>query len=234
MNQDLVETDQYRLRTVRSFVRREGRITDAQERALADHWPAYGVDDFQRLTDLDALFGRRAPRVLEIGYGTGDNLAAMARAYPATDFLGAEVYRPGVGKALATLVAQRSANVRLVMRDAVELMATLPDASLDAVYVLFPDPWPKLRHHKRRLVSAVFADDIVRVLKRGGRWYLATDDENYAHHMAEICSNEPRLSNLTPAAMWSLRPHIRPLTRFESRGLRAGHVVRDLCFVNLG
>lgn len=220
-------------RAIRSFVTRSGRITSAQERALAELWPKYGVELGTTALDLDALFGRRARRVAEIGFGNGDNLLALAAARPAEDFLGIEVHRPGVGRLLLQLEERGLANVRVICRDAVEVLQHyLGAACLDEFLILFPDPWPKKRHHKRRLIQTAFVTLVAERLGAGGVLRLATDWEPYAAEMLATLSAEPRLRNVA-AAGFMPRPLERSPTRFERRGERLGHQVWDLEFRRL-
>ncbi len=218
-------------RGIRSYVLRAGRITGAQARALEELLPRYGIPFDGRPLDLDAAFGRRAPRVLEIGFGNGDTLVELATASPGTDFLGAEVHPPGVGHCLLAIEAAGLANVRVVMHDAVEVLRDgLAPASLDEVLLYFPDPWPKKRHHKRRIVQPDFAALVASRLKPGGRFRLATDWEPYAAWMLEVLGAAPELRNASPAGGCIERPE-RGATRFERRGRRLGHAVFDLEFV---
>ncbi|MBL6751501.1 MAG: tRNA (guanosine(46)-N7)-methyltransferase TrmB [Nevskia sp.] len=217
------------MRAIRSFVRREGRITPAQKHALEELWPRYGVE-FDGHTPLvpAQMFGRSAPLVVEIGFGSGAHLAAAARGRPDADFLGIEVHRPGVGRLLQDLAAAGLGNVRVICADAVEVLRQgLPAGSVDEIFILFPDPWPKKRHHKRRLIQPGFAALLAQALRAGGRLRLATDWADYAAHMLAVLQAEPRLRN-TAAAGFAPRPATRPTTRFEARGLRAGHAVFDL------
>lgn len=218
-------------RPVRSFVRRAGRLTPSQARALAMLWPRYGVTPVTLPLDLRALFGRAAPVSLEIGFGNGDNLATLAALHPERSYLGVEVHEPGIGHLLLRLEREQLTNVRIARHDAVEVLAHwLPDASLDEVLVFFPDPWPKKRHHKRRLVQPPFLAALARVTAPGARLYLATDWAPYAQQMLEVCTAAPWFDNLAPGEDWSERPEARPPTKFERRGLRLGHAVFDLAF----
>ncbi len=223
-----MDTPEAQRRTVRSFVRREGRITPAQRQALERLLPRYALP--QGLIDLDAAFGRRAPRHLEIGFGMGDQLLALAEAHPEIDFIGVEVYRPGVGRLLARAEAAGLGNLRVACEDAVECLARLPEGALEAIYILFPDPWPKKRHHKRRLIQRPFTDRLARALTPGGRLHLATDWEDYAQWMREVLDETPGLVNLHPEPGFAPRPAWRILTKFERRGLRRGHGVWDLAY----
>lgn len=220
-------------RAVRSFVTRAGRITLAQERALAALWPAYGIDPHGPL-DLDAVFGRAAPRTAEIGFGNGENLLSLAATHPERDYLGIEVHRPGVGRVLLGLQARALTNVRVICHDAAEVLGHhLPAACLDEVLVLFPDPWPKKRHHKRRLIQPRFVGLLAERLKPGGTVHLATDWAPYAEQMLATLGAEARLRNLSPQGAFVPRPAERAATRFERRGERLGHQVWDLAFVRI-
>lgn len=204
-------------------------MTHGQERALLELLPKYGVPDGP--IDLTQLFGRDAPRTLEIGFGNGDVLATLAVQHPERDYLGIEVHKPGVGSLLLKIEQQQLHNLRVLCADAVEaLTARLPDDCLDAILVYFPDPWPKKRHHKRRLLQAEFAALAARKLQRGGRLHLATDWQDYATQMLEVLSATPELENLAPQGGFVARPAERPATRFEQRGLKLGHPVADLVF----
>jgi tRNA (guanine-N7-)-methyltransferase len=216
-------------RHVRSFVMRRGHLSDAQRDAHAALLPKYGVPDGDGPIDAPALFGRRAPVVLEIGFGMGHTTAEIAAARPDTDFVGIEVYTPGVGSLLRTLEARGLANVRVFQRDAVEVLRDrIAPGSLSGVHVYFPDPWPKKRHHKRRLIQSSFVAALVDRIAPGGYLHCATDWEPYAAQMLEVLSAEPRLANTADG--YAPRPDWRPLTKFEQRGLRLGHGVRDLIF----
>jgi tRNA (guanine-N7-)-methyltransferase len=222
-------------RPIRSFVRREGRMTPAQQRALDELWPVYGLDLEACPLDLDAVFGRRASRTLEIGFGMGDALLAMAAAAPAEDFIGVEVHRPGVGSLLKRLQDAGITNVRVFCADAVEVLdRCLPADSLSRVCLFFPDPWHKKRHHKRRLVQPPFVERVCDRLARGGVFHLATDWEDYARHMLEVLTASRKLCNTAPDGRFVPRPSYRPETKFERRGMRLGHGVWDLVFERIG
>jgi tRNA (guanine-N7-)-methyltransferase len=224
-------TDTEHPRSIRSFVTRTGRITEAQERALEILWPKYGVEFGTDLMNLDALFGRKAPRTLEIGFGNGDNLVTMAAAHPERDYLGIEVHRPGVGRLLLALEERHLSRVRVICHDAVEVLAQqIPRDSLDEVVILFPDPWPKKRHHKRRLVQSAFVELVTERLHPGGVLRMATDWQPYAEEMLTVLQDNPRLHNLAPDGTYIPRPADRIATRFEKRGERLGHDVWDLAF----
>ena len=218
-------------RPIRSFVRREGRITPAQRHALEELWPRYGVAIDNEPIELARIFGRHAPVILEIGYGNGEALAAAAAGHPENNYLGIEVHRPGVGSLLRRLQAQKLSNVRVILADAKEVLAEwIPDESLSAVHLFFPDPWPKRRHHKRRLVQPDFTALVARKLRPGGYFHLATDWRNYAEHMASVLSRTPGLADVSKLERFSALIESRQLTRFEHRGCKLGHQVQDLVF----
>ncbi|MFZ2507353.1 MAG: tRNA (guanosine(46)-N7)-methyltransferase TrmB [Steroidobacteraceae bacterium] len=216
-------------RPVRSYVLRGGRVTRAQRRALDESWPRWGLPFVPEPLDLDAAFGRRAPRVLEIGFGNGATLVELASGQPDTDFLGVEVHPPGIGHCLIAIEAGGLTNIRLIAHDAVEVLERqLTTAALDAVLLYFPDPWPKKRHHKRRIVQPAFAALVADRLKPRGTMRLATDWEPYAEQMLEVLNAEPRLVNASVSGRWIEDPAARGPTRFERRGRRLGHDVFDL------
>ncbi|HYB64080.1 MAG TPA: tRNA (guanosine(46)-N7)-methyltransferase TrmB [Steroidobacteraceae bacterium] len=218
-------------RSIRSFVTRAGRITPAQQRALEALWPKYGVEYRSEPLALHRLFGRDAPCTLEIGFGNGENLAALARAHPERDYLGVEVHRPGVGRLLLALERERLSNVRVICHDAVEVLERqIAPGSLAEILILFPDPWPKKRHHKRRLIQGPFVALIERALAAGGVLKLATDWQPYALEMLAHLSAVPGLRNLAAGGGFAARPAERAPTRFELRGTRLGHEVWDLAF----
>ncbi len=227
----LALTDPGRRRAVRSFVVRGGRITDAQERALARLWPRFGLEFEPTMLDLVARFGRDAPRTLEIGFGNGEHLADLAGRHPERDFLGIEVHRPGIGHLLLAVEEHALSNVRVICHDAVEVLQwQLPAASLDEILILFPDPWPKKRHHKRRLVQSDFVRLISERLRAGGTLRLATDWEPYAQQALDVLGANPSLVNLSDTGFMP-HPAERTPTRFERRGTRLGHQVFDLAFM---
>lgn len=231
--QAMTETGQPR--RIRSFVRRAGRQTRGQERALAELWPRFGLGPpaagATPLLDLPVAFGRPAPCILEIGFGNGDALVSMAAESPERNFLGAEVHVPGIGHCLLAIERLGLANVRLIMQDAVEVLRErLPDNSLAGVHLYFPDPWHKKRHHKRRLIQPAFVGLLCDKLKPGGRLHLATDWENYAEQMWEVLDAEPRLANIAGPRGSVPRPEWRRQTHFETRGQKLGHGVWDLVY----
>jgi len=218
-------------RAVRSFVVRAGRMTAAQERAWRDLWPRYGIETAGEQLDLAAAFGREAPRTLEIGFGNGETLATLAAAHPERDYLGIEVHRPGVGHLMLRAAELSLANLRIVCRDAVEVLEQcLPPDSLDEALLYFPDPWPKKRHHKRRIVQPRFVDLLASRLHCGGVLRMATDWQPYAEQMLAVASQCAALRNEAVDGGYVPRPASRPVTRFERRGQRLGHGVWDLAF----
>ncbi|MFQ5995315.1 MAG: tRNA (guanosine(46)-N7)-methyltransferase TrmB [Acidiferrobacterales bacterium] len=219
------------MRSVRSYVRREGRITRAQSRALAQLWPTYGVVAQGGLLNFVELFGRKAPVFVEIGFGDGNGLCALARTHPQNNYLGIEVYRPGVGSLLLKLEAAAINNVRVIREDAAHVFAArIPDASLQAIYLFFPDPWPKKRHHKRRLVQTHFVELVATKLKPGGCFHVATDWQDYADHIMAVAAQVPALEKASGAADFAQRPEFHQLTRFERRGQALGHQIWDLVY----
>jgi tRNA (guanine-N7-)-methyltransferase len=207
-------------------------MTPGQQRAFEAGWQHWGLEVENGLLDFDTAFERPGPRVLEIGFGMGQSLLAMALAAPATNFLGIEVHRPGVGKLLHGMAEQGVENIRVYCHDAVEVLRDcIADTSLDTVQIFFPDPWHKKRHHKRRLIQPPFVAHLLGKLKPGGIIHLATDWENYAEQMMEVLSATEGLSNTCAQGQYAPRPEDRPLTKFELRGERLGHGVWDLVFV---
>ncbi len=215
---------------VRSYVMRAGRVTRAQRRALDELMPAWGIPFCDALLDLDAVFGRRAPRVTEIGFGDGATLLDLAARSPASDFIGVEVHPPGIGHCLLGIESRGLANLRVIPHDAVEVLdRQIAPGSLDELLLYFPDPWPKKRHHKRRIVQPPFVALVADRLKPGGRFRLATDWEPYAAWMLEVLAREPRLENAAAGGGF-IDASERASTRFEARGRRLGHAVFDLCY----
>jgi len=215
---------------IRSYVLRTGRITRAQTRALEELLPRFGIPYSDAVLDLDAIFGRRAPRVLEIGFGNGDTLVELASRAPEMDFIGVEVHPPGIGHCLLAVEALGLTNVRVIAHDAVEVLQhQLPPASLDEVLIYFPDPWPKKRHHKRRIVQPEFVALVASRLQSGGHFRLATDWEPYAAWMLEVIGASPEFRNAASGGGCVDRPE-RGATRFERRGQRLGHSVFDFEF----
>ncbi|QQZ29321.1 tRNA (guanosine(46)-N7)-methyltransferase TrmB [Thiothrix subterranea] len=218
-------------RAIKSFVLRQGRVTKAQEEALTNLWPVFGIEPSDTPLDFPSLFGRVAPVTLEIGFGNGDSLAQMAAAAPERDFIGIEVHTPGVGHLLKLIGDQGLQNVRVMNTDAVEILKQrIPAHSLDRVQLFFPDPWHKKKHHKRRILQLPFVSLLASRLQTGGVFHMATDWENYAEYMAEVMQTSPDFVNLASEPPYSPRPDTRPLTKFENRGLKLGHGVWDLLY----
>ena len=216
-------------RPIRSFVLRQGRVSIAQARACAQLLPRYGIPYAPQPLDLERTFGRNAPKILEIGFGMGETTAAIAAAHPENDYLGIEVHTPGVGSLLKRIDERGIGNLRLIQHDAVEVLREMiAPGSLDGAHIFFPDPWPKKRHHKRRLVQPDFVALLASRIKPGGYVHLATDWQEYAEQMLAVLSAEPMLANT--AAGYAPRPHYRPQTKFETRGLKRGHGVWDVVF----
>lgn len=220
-------------RTVRSFVRREGRISPGQTRALQKFWQQYGVEPGDKPINFDELFARQAPCILEIGFGMGHSLLTQALQNPQNNYIGIEVHRPGVGCLLAGIAANNINNIRLFNIDAIEvLQRCIPDLYLSRVQIFFPDPWPKARHHKRRLIQENFVKLLQQKLQPNGYLHMATDWENYAQHMMEVMNSMSGWQNVISGG-YSLNQPVenRPLTKFELRGQKLGHQVWDLLYV---
>ncbi len=223
-----------RIRRIRSFVLREGRMTKGQQQALDEYFPRFGIRLSQGMQDLDRLYARSAPRILEVGFGNGASLAKMAVRHPENDYLGIEVHRPGVGNLLLQIENQALSNIRISHDDALEvLQQQIPEQALDAVYLFFPDPWHKRKHHKRRIVQPEFARLIHSRLKVGGLFHLATDWQHYAQQMMRVMSEAGGFENCAGRSQYTPRPDYRPLTKFEQRGQRLGHEVWDLIFTRV-
>jgi tRNA (guanine-N7-)-methyltransferase len=219
------------VRKIQSFVKREGRLTKGQEKAIEKNWPTMGLTHQGGRLDVNQVFGREAPLVLEIGFGMGKSLVEMANNEPDKDFIGIEVHRPGIGACLAEAEEQGVTNLRVYEHDAVEILADcIPDNGLSRLQLFFPDPWHKKRHHKRRIVQPEFVEKLRSKLAPGGVFHMATDWENYGEFMLEIMSVAPGYKNLSSTGDYVPRPEQRPLTKFEQRGQRLGHGVWDLMF----
>ena len=220
-------TEQHR--HIRSYVLRQGRVSNAQRRAHDTLLPRYGIEYSPAPLDFDAAFGRAAPRILEIGFGMGETTATIAATHREIDYLALEVHTPGVGSLLKQIEALGLSNVRIIQHDAVEVLERMiPAASLNGVHIFFPDPWPKKRHHKRRLIQSPLVSLLASKLKPGGYVHAATDWEEYAQQILDIFSDEPLLDNTADG--FAPRPEYRPLTKFEQRGLKLGHGVWDIVF----
>ena len=217
------------LRGIRSFVLRQGHLSPAQERAVAELLPIYGIPYQEKLIDLQDIFKRNSPKILEIGFGMGVATAQIAGRLPETDFIAVEVHTPGVGNLLKLIKEQELNNIRIIHHDAVEVIDKMIDNNaLDGVHIFFPDPWHKKRHNKRRLIQTPFIEKLLPKIKSGGYIHLATDWEEYAQQMLEVLSAESNLSNT--ARDFAEKPTYRPETKFEARGIRLGHGVWDLVF----
>jgi tRNA (guanine-N7-)-methyltransferase len=218
-------------RRIRSFVLRAGRTTAAQERALNELWPIYGIDSSDAALDLAAMFGRMSRRCLEIGFGAGEVIGSLAENNPDIDYLGVEVHRSGVGRLLLRAHQGNLQNLRIICQDAVDVLRDrIADQSLDEVLVFFPDPWHKKRHHKRRLIEPDFVALVAAKLRGGGILRLATDWQDYAEQMLAVCNANPALQSMSENLAFVARPDFRPPTRFERRGERLGHGVWDLAY----
>lgn len=216
---------------IRSFVKREGRMTKAQSSALSELMPVYGIQTPDQPVDLDALFPRKAPRYIEIGFGMGASLLQMAQSHPDRDYIGIEVHRPGVGSTLQKLHELDLTNLKLINDDAVEVLKqTIPANSIDGIYLFFPDPWHKTKHKKRRILQPDFVQLVHRTLKTDGLFHMATDWKDYARQMMRILSDAPGFTNAVDAGEFSNRGD-RPETKYERRGQRLGHGVWDLEFM---
>lgn len=214
---------------IRSFVRRQGRVSNAQLRYHEEGMPRWGIPYQNGLIDYAAIFGRQAPTVFEIGFGMGETSAKIAAARPDTNFIGVEVHTPGVGGLLKLIEVEGLTNQRIIQHDAVEVLRDMiPSNSLAGAHIFFPDPWPKKRHHKRRLIQGPLIATLADRLAPGGYLHCATDWHEYAEQMLEVLSAEPLLENTADG--FAPRPDYRPLTKFEQRGLRLGHGVWDVIF----
>lgn len=222
---------EFKKKSIRSFVVRAGRMTEGQRRAFDDHWQEYGLSLFDGTVDWPTVFGRRAPVILEIGFGMGDSLLEMAHRNPDQDFVGIEVHPPGVGRLINNADSEDLRNLRIYMADATDVIDDcIPDRSLSRIQVYFPDPWHKKKHHKRRIIQAGFVEKLRKKLVPGGTLHLATDWQEYAEWMLEVMNRAPGFENSSPDGGYSSRPDFRPVTKFERRGERLGHGVWDLLF----
>jgi len=221
-------------RSIRSFVLRKGRLTSGQARAIERHWSEYGIDFSEKEIDLTKHFGRSAPRILDIGSGMGDATLQLAAQHPENDYLAIEVYRPGVGALIRQALDLGIDNIRISKHDVMEVLHyQIPPAALDEVYVFFPDPWQKKRHHKRRLISPAFLALLMPKLKSHARLYLATDWPELAEHIQRVCDETPGLRNLAGKGNTAPRPDWRPATRFEKRARRLKHEIRDFAYARM-
>lgn len=217
------------MRDIKSYVLRQARISAAQSRAFNTYFSKWGIAFQTQYLDLDQLFHRTAHKILEIGFGMGTSLLCIAQKHPEIDYLGIEVHRPGVGNLLQLIEKEKVSNIRIIWHDAVQVFShMIANSSLDAVHIYFPDPWPKKRHHKRRLIQGPFVAQLVQKIKLGGYLHLATDCQDYAQQMLEVLSAESLLCNTTTD--FAIRPSDRPLTKFEKRARALNHCVWDLIF----
>lgn len=214
---------------IRSFVLRSNRITSAQQAVLESSWPLYGIDFNTSLLDLDKIFARRAPKILEIGSGMGLSIATMANQNRENDYLAVEVYRPGVGSLIRHIEENKLSNIRIVSYNIIDILKhQLAENSIDNIYLFFPDPWPKKRHHKRRLINAAFFSLVKKVLQTQGCLFIATDWQDYAEGIMQLISNDPQIINLAGKHQYAPRPAWRPITKFEQRGLDAGRGIYEI------
>ena len=218
-------------RTIKSFVRREGRLTKSQQHALDHYWKKYGIDYKPEMLDFIGVFNRRAPLIMDIGVGTGDTTLNHAKLHPENNYLAIDVHRPGIGHLLNQIELDQLSNVKIINYDVMNVLQDqLSDHSISQIFIFFPDPWPKKRHHKRRLINQPLIDLIINKLTRHGRLHIATDWSDYAEHINKICHPESGLINLTGRNLFAPRPEWRVNTRYESRGLNLKHNVWDFCF----
>lgn len=221
-------------RPIRSFVLRKGRLTTAQQHALDELWPHYGIEGGETMLDFEDHFERSADVIVEIGFGNGDSTWQMAEHEPEKNFIGIEVHEPGVGHLLMALEENHIDNVRIACEDAVPFLQNrVPAASIAGVRIYFADPWPKKRHHKRRIIQPEFVGELARCMTKDGILHLATDWQPYADHILEVMQASPNFVNLSPSQDYCERPDWRPQTKYETRGERLGHEVRDLLYQRL-
>lgn len=218
-------------RTIRSYVKRESRLTKAQELALEKYWDKHGIDFNNKLIDLYSLFNRHAPIIMDIGVGTGDTTFHHAKTHPENNYLAIEVHKPGIGRLLNNIESKQLNNIKIINYDVVEVLQyQIPDRCLSQVFIFFPDPWPKKKHHKRRLINTKFLDLLKKKITLNGRLHIATDWKNYADHIYELCTNDKDLLNINSNNKTVPRPDWRSQTRYETRGLRLDNEVWDFCY----
>lgn len=222
---------EFKPKAIRSFVIRAGRITVGQKNAFDTYWPSFGLSLFGGRINPEAVFGRKAPLVLEIGFGMGDSLLEMARNEPEKNFIGIEVHPPGVGRLINVAGQEALTNLRVYMADAMDVLEDcIPDGSIDRLQLYFPDPWHKKKHHKRRILQSAFVQKLRPKLAAGGLFHMATDWQAYAEHMLEVMNAAPGFATDFKETGYAPRPDYRPITKFEKRGERLGHGVWDLLF----
>lgn len=222
---------EFKNRTIRSFVKRESRLTKAQELALKNYWDKLGIDFNDKLIDLHSVFNRHAPVIMDIGVGTGDTTFHHAKTRPENNYLAIEVHKPGVGRLLNSIVSKELNNIRIINHDVIEvLQKQIPDRCLSQVFIFFPDPWPKKKHHKRRLINKTLLELLKKKLTLNGRLHIATDWENYAEHIQELCNQDDGLLSLSSNEKIAPRPDWRTQTKYETRGLKLEHHVWDFCY----
>ncbi|MCY7297345.1 tRNA (guanosine(46)-N7)-methyltransferase TrmB [Alteromonas sp. a30] len=230
-SQEEAEAAGIHIRKVQSFILREGRLTKGQAAAIESFWSSLGIDYQASPFDIDTLFPKAQPIVIEIGFGMGQSLIEMAQNAPELNFIGIEVHKPGVGACISEAHNHNLTNLKVMEHDAVEALKNcIPDNSLHRVQLYFPDPWHKKRHHKRRIVQPEFAELVRQKLAQGGIFHMATDWENYAEQMLEVMLEAPGYKNCSENNTYVARPDFRPMTKFEKRGEKLGHGVWDLIF----
>lgn len=218
-------------RSIRSYVKREGRLTKSQHYALDNYWNKHGVEFSSEIINFDTLFKRRAPVIMDIGVGTGDTTISHALSHPENNYLAIEVHRPGVGQLLNRIELKNLSNIKIINDDVVNVLHNqIPYHSLNQIFIFFPDPWPKRRHHKRRLINSQLIELIKKRITVQGRLHIATDWKDYAKHIQQLCNSDPELINLAGNSHSAPRPNWRTKTRYETRGLRLEHNVWDFCY----
>ena len=219
------------MRLIRSYVKRDGRLTSGQKKALDKYWNKYGINFDGSQLDLTKIFSRVAPLILDIGSGMGETTIEIASEYPENNYLSIEVHKPGVGSLLRQIKNNNLTNIRIMSHDVVEILHnSLPDKCIDSVYIFFPDPWPKKKHYKRRLINTGFLEILMKKLKPNARIYISTDLANYAEQILEVFSNNRHFMNLSATDNYAPRPRWRPYTKFELRGKKLGHDIFDIAF----
>jgi tRNA (guanine-N7-)-methyltransferase len=218
-------------RTIRSFVKRDSRLTKSQQLGLDNYWDKHGINFSSDLLNLESIFKRSAPVVMDIGVGTGDTTFYHAQNYPENNYLAIEVHKPGVGRLLNSIESKNLYNIKIISHDVIDVLKEqIPDRSLSQIFIFFPDPWPKKKHHKRRLINNSLLTLIKQKLTTNGRLHIATDWENYAERIQELCNNDLQLLNLAGNSYSAPRPEWRVKTRYETRGIKLDHKVWDFCY----